>query len=313
MESRVLEKLEQFDQKDWEEAVLLLQEEIHPVDRDAVWIWFSFWPLKLWDALQKPEELEELIREWRLRGNYRLADQLDQSVSYLYGSRWWPEVKKAVLSWDGESKAIAELVRGTSAPLAARLGVSPDLLTGITAVAWMALRQVGPDSFGAAVDAVSPSSRRSSPESIAERRERNREPGFWERLVSGADRRHRVYFDEKRPGEFFQAREEQDLSMASRSDERDYQSVDPRCLEGPIPFECRSGSCGHCWVGILGGRERLAEQTDFERQRLLYFGYLSPHVKSESHPVIRLACQSHCHGDVTLVIPPWNGMLDGRL
>jgi hypothetical protein len=52
--------------------------------------------------------------------------------------------------------------------------------------------------------------------------------------------------------------------------------------------------------------------TPFERQRLRHFGYASTEIEGESYPYIRLSCQSRCFGDVVLVVPPWNGVLDGR-
>ncbi len=313
MKTGPLDHLRQLKQGAWDRLVAELSPEIHPVDRDAVAIWFSFWPLKLWDALESVENLEELERDWRLTGDYRLSEQLDRSVDFLYGSRWWPQVKEAVLESlekAGESSELRELVRSTVERLASSLKVTPDLLTGVTTLAWAALCQVGAERF-AQVSGASVGRRRSSPAKIVQRRQQSGQGilGF----LRGADRRHRVVFDERRRQGFFQAREGQDLSMASRSDSRDYQSKDPRRLEGPIPFECRSASCGFCWIGILGGRDRLGKQGAHERKRLRFFGYLSPDGVEESHPLIRLACQSQCYGDVTAVIPPWNGMLEGRL
>jgi hypothetical protein len=52
--------------------------------------------------------------------------------------------------------------------------------------------------------------------------------------------------------------------------------------------------------------------TSFERERLRYFGYDAVNSPDDSHPLIRLACQAQCHGDVTLAISPWNGELDRR-
>ena len=254
------------------------------------------------------------MRDWRLTGDYRLSDQLDRSVDFLYGSRWWRQVKEAVLeSLEAAREAgpVSELVESTVQLLEDRLKVGRELLLGVTVVAWMALRQVGAERFA---EVSETSNRRSlrSPEKIVQGRDRQRSPGLLG-FLSGADRRYRVVFDERWRRGSFEAREGQDLSMASRSDRRDFQSTDPRRLEGPIPFECRSASCGFCWIGVLGGRDRLGEQGAHERKRLRFFGYLSPDGTEESHPVIRLACQSQCFGDLTIVIPAWNGMLEGQL
>ena len=99
--------------------------------------------------------------------------------------------------------------------------------------------------------------------------------------------------------------------MASSCDKRDFRSQDHRRIAGPVPAECRSGACGYCWIGVLGGQENLSDVTDFEKKRLHHFGYVPREVEVGPHSHIRLACQSKCYGDVSVVIPPWNGVLDG--
>ncbi|HEY7819542.1 MAG TPA: hypothetical protein VIG29_15065, partial [Vicinamibacteria bacterium] len=81
---------------------------------------------------------------------------------------------------------------------------------------------------------------------------------------------------------------------------------------GPVPVECRVGSCGYCWIGLLAGREKLSPITPFERERLRYFGYDTVNAPDDPTPLVRLACQSQCHGDVTVAIAPWNGELSRR-
>ena len=116
-------------------------------------------------------------------------------------------------------------------------------------------------------------------------------------------------FDESAPDSFYEALEGQDLSMASGSDARDFQELDPRRIAGPVPVQCRSGACGYCWIGVLSGQENLSEMTAFEKRRLEYFGYAPPKEIARKHPSVRLACQSKCYGDVSIVVPPWNGVL----
>jgi ferredoxin len=69
---------------------------------------------------------------------------------------------------------------------------------------------------------------------------------------------------------------------------------------------CRSAACGTCWIGILGGARKLSDVERLEASRIKEFGYIN---STEPTPVIRLACQSIASGNVTIVIPPWNGML----
>ena len=102
------------------------------------------------------------------------------------------------------------------------------------------------------------------------------------------------------------------VATAAELDKRAYQVEDARCFEGmgPIPVECRSGKCGTCWVGVLGGNERMAPMGDWERKRLGYFGYCDGGFESlaEERPRIRLACQAQAEGSVSIVIPPWCGV-----
>ena len=102
------------------------------------------------------------------------------------------------------------------------------------------------------------------------------------------------------------------IATAAAKEEWEYRSMDYRRSEGPIPVECRIGSCGYCWVGVLSGKDNLSELSDYERKRLQYFGYDQVNDPSDSRPPIRLACQAQCEGDVTLAIAPWNGELKRR-
>src|SRR5258706_15899648 len=85
---------------------------------------------------------------------------------------------------------------------------------------------------------------------------------------------------------------------------RDWVANDARRTEGPIPVECRSASCGTCWVGVLGGADRLNDVAAREGKKIKEFGYIDT---AEPKPLIRLACQAQAQGAVSVVIPPWNG------
>jgi ferredoxin len=103
----------------------------------------------------------------------------------------------------------------------------------------------------------------------------------------------------------------QDIATGAQSDNREYRSKDARCIpgEGPIPVECRAASCGTCWIGVLAGADRLSpiDPAD-EGKRLGVFGYRQAKTPA-GVPMIRLACQARPSGDVTFVIPPWNGII----
>jgi ferredoxin len=80
--------------------------------------------------------------------------------------------------------------------------------------------------------------------------------------------------------------------------------------DGPLPTECRSAACGTCWIGVLGGNERLSPMQPLERRRLARFGYIDT---DEARPIIRLACKAHAHGNATLAVPPWNAIAGNYL
>ena len=90
--------LAQHDERAWSEALDLLLPLIHPVDQDAVRVWFAFWPLHLYRIVLESENLDQTAQSLEMRGHYQLEDQLESSLGFLFGSRYWPEVKEAVSS-----------------------------------------------------------------------------------------------------------------------------------------------------------------------------------------------------------------------
>jgi ferredoxin len=104
---------------------------------------------------------------------------------------------------------------------------------------------------------------------------------------------------------------EEEVASASQKDRtRDWQSLDSRCWEGPVPIECTSASCGTCWVGVVGGQEKLSEPSARERKQMKVFGYNQP---DEARPFLRLACQAKATGNVSIVIPPWNAVFGKKV
>jgi uncharacterized 2Fe-2S/4Fe-4S cluster protein (DUF4445 family) len=60
---------------------------------------------------------------------------------------------------------------------------------------------------------------------------------------------------------------------------------------------------------VIGGAEKLSAVDPHERKRVKVFGYAE---SDGDRPLIRLACQARAEGAVSIVIPPWNGII-GRL
>lgn len=310
--SALLDFLQARTQRDWLDALDEIGPAIHPVDRDATRIWFAFWPLDLEQALASPQGAEETARLMDLEGNWRLEAQIDSSVSFLYGAHHWRAAKKAIASLDEpEKRSLAATIRRVARSAAESEKVDEGLTLGISAAGLMILRQVGAEAFERVVStsASGPLLPR-SPERVLAARERK--SGGLLSFIKGVNRTWEVRWEEREPRAVLHAINGQDIAMAGASDGGDYRARDYRRTDGPVPVECRVGSCGYCWIGLLAGRENLSEMTAFERERLRYFGYDTVNGENDSKPLVRLACQSQCHGDLTLTIPPWNGELNRR-
>ncbi|NJM52683.1 MAG: 2Fe-2S iron-sulfur cluster binding domain-containing protein [Blastocatellia bacterium] len=104
---------------------------------------------------------------------------------------------------------------------------------------------------------------------------------------------------------------DEDIATASAKDHsQDWKAKDERCWEGVVPVECRSASCGTCWVGVLGGKEKLSDVSPREVKQMKIFGYQQP---EEAKPYLRLACQARISGNTTIIIPPWNGVFGRKV
>ncbi|MCA1849829.1 MAG: (2Fe-2S)-binding protein [Acidobacteria bacterium] len=305
--------LDRHDDEAWSKVVQGLLPSIHEVDRAATRIWFHFYPLALLRALQRSEDSERLAAQLLLQGDYYLKDQIDSSHKFLYGHRFWPEVKRAVAErareFD-ESPEGADLlaeIREIAKRVAAKTKAQDSLLTGITAVALMTLQHVGTEAFEAAPGKVLIEERaaRKSPEQVLRERARDDRQGVFGFLKT-VDKEWTVTYDESDERARYKMKHQTDLAYGAASDQsRDWRAVDPRRVEGPIPVECRSASCGTCWVGVLGGAEKLSDVARLEGKRIKEFGYIET---DEPKPLIRLACQAQVSGAVSIVIPPWNGV-----
>lgn len=304
--------LDQQDEAAWSEAVRALLPSIHEVDRTATQIWFSFYPVSLFRALRQAEDPELLARQLLIQGTYTLRDQIDASHKFLYGHRFWPEVKKGLeeyaSSFDAdEQKPLADRIREVARVAAAGLKVEESLVMGIAAVAFMTATQAGMEAFRAAPGTISIDRKhaRKSPEKVLAERAKDDSQGLLGFLRT-VDSQWTVTYDENEQDARFKAIHEEELASASAKDKSlDWRALDERCIEGPIPVECRSASCGTCWVGVLGGAEKLTAVNALEGKKIKEFGYINT---DEPQPIIRLACMARATGAVSIVIPPWNGV-----
>lgn len=304
--------LERQDGQDWTTALAELLPAIHEVDRAATQIWFKFYPVDLYRALEEAPDREKLAQRLLIQGRYRLAEQIDTSHTFLYGHRFWPDAREAVTQRlktfaGGEGATLAGEITQTAEAIGARLRIDPSLVAGITAVAYMTLTQVGAPEFAATRGTVNIDSRhaRLSPEAVLQDRAKDNSQGMFGFLKT-VNKSWDVTYDENDKRAHFKLMNEEELaSAAARDQSRNWRDFDSRCIEGPIPVECRSASCGTCWVGVLGGAEKLGDVGRREGRRIKEFGYDDT---SEPKPLIRLACQAQSYGAVSIVIPPWNGV-----
>jgi ferredoxin len=304
--------LERQDEAEWTACLDSLLPAIHEVDRTATQIWFAFYPLSLFRALRQAEDPAALARRLLIQGAYYLRDQIDASHKFLYGHRYWPEVKKAVeehaASFDAQLAApLAAQIRDVASAVAGRLKVEESLLTGITATAFMTVAQAGLALFKAAPGTMQIDRKHAgqSPERVLRERAKDDSQGLLGFLKT-VDSEWTVTYDETQERASYKLMHMEELaSGAARDKSRDWRAADPRCIEGPIPVECRSASCGTCWVGVLGGAEKLSDVSVREGKQIKDFGYIKT---DEPKPIIRLACMAQGLGAVSIVIPPWNGV-----
>ena len=309
-------QFEQFlaghDEEAWAASLTTLLRSVHDVDKNATQIWFSFFPLSLFCAFEAADDPELLAAQLLVRGVYPLKQQVDSSHKFLYGHRYWPEVKKAVETFAlnfaaGDAGGLSDHILKVAREVAQTLKVDQSLTVGITAVAFMTVRQAGLPAFKSAKGEMLLDRRhaKKSADQILRERAVDDGQGLFGFLKT-VDKKWTVTHDENDDAAKYKLNNAQDLAWGAEADRsRNWREIDPRRPEGPIPVECRSASCGTCWVGVLGGAEKLSDVAVREGKKIKEFGYVDT---TEPKPLIRLACQAQALGAVSVVIPPWNGV-----
>ncbi|HQR35325.1 MAG TPA: 2Fe-2S iron-sulfur cluster-binding protein [Blastocatellia bacterium] len=306
--------LDKLDDAAWATLILDLQPAIHSVDQKATRIWFAFYPIKLHRALNKSADPDAIAKSLILKGKYRLADQVDSSAEFLYGHRYWPQVKAAVANQANtvSGAPLEAQIRDVARKVAGDVKADVSLLVGITAVAFCTLQQVGLAAFKQpAVSGRYGAQWKQSADQVVADRAKDDSQGVFGFLRS-INKNFTVNYREYEPGCSFKLISGQDVTMAGRQYDRDYHAEDARCMpgEGPIPVECRAASCGTCWVGVLSDGHKLSPPNQREIDRWRYFGYEG--FTGDADSPIRLACQMKALGNVSLVVSPWSGMI-GKL
>lgn len=309
--------LSQHGEEAWAATLTTLLRSIHEVDKNATQIWFAFYPLSLFTALRDAHHRDELARDLLLQGDYELKNQIDSSHKFLFGHRYWPQVKKAVEAFSdnfdpGSKGTLADHILHVAGEAAQTARVNASLTIGITAVAFMTVQQAGLDAFKSAKGEMLLDKKhtKKSPEQVLRERAVDDSQGLLGFLRT-VDKKWTVTYDETDADARYKLNHVQDLAWGAADDRtRNWREIDPRRIEGPIPVECRSASCGTCWVGVLGGAEKLSDVAAREGKKIKEFGYIDT---TEPKPLIRLACQAQALGAVSIVIPPWNGVFGKHL
>ena len=315
MNKPFIEYLHSFNESDWLAAIDELLPCIHEVDRNAVQIWFRFYPLSLQRFIESAEDREETLRGMAMQGDFELSSQIDTSHHFLYGHRYWPTVKRKiekVAEEFGGEPSLVDLIKEVAVRVGKKHNVERNLTNAIAAVGLATLNQVGTEAFFATTGEVEAPSgiMKKSPDQIVAERAKDDSQGVFGFLKT-VDKKFSVAFTGCHTSGKFPVINQEEIATASQKDHsQEWQSQDTRCWEGPVPIECTAASCGTCWVGVLGGQEKLTEVDRRERRQMKVFGYNQP---DDAKPFLRLACQARAEGNVTIVIPPWNGVFGRKV
>ena len=308
--------LEKFNEADWLAAVEELLPCIHEVDRNALQIWFRFYPLDLMRFIDAAEDRDEALRGFALQGDFELKDQVDTSHHFFYGHRYWKTVKAAIeaeaVVFTDQTPMLVEEIKAIGMLVAEKLKIERQMVNAMVTIGLATLNQTGLEAFKAASGEVEKPTEimSKSPNAVIAERAKDDSQGLFGFLKT-VDKKFSVKYSNGRLDGKFDIMNDQEIATASARDQsRDWKQQDERCWEGVVPVECLSASCGTCWVGVLGGEDKLSPVSPRETRSMSVFGYNQP--ESEK-PFLRLACQAKAFGNVSVVIPPWNGVFGKKV
>jgi ferredoxin len=303
----------QFGSRDWLASIEELLPTIHPVDREAVQIWFRFFPIDLKRYLDAAEDREAAINGLAILGNFELKDQIDTSHHFLYGHRYWKSVKDVVGEVEIDAgHELRELIDFVADQVANRENVGKNLTLAISAIGLATVAHVGIEAFSASTGEVQKPAglMGKTPDQIVTERAKDDSQGLFGFLKT-VNKTFSINFASLYSNGKFPIVHDQQVTHASaQAKSPEWQEMDRRCWEGPIPVECTSAACGTCWIGVVGGAEKLTPVQSRERRAMKVFGYNQPEGEK---PFLRLACQTKASGNVSIVIPPWNGVFGKKV
>lgn len=308
--------LNQLNESEWLKTIADFSPAIHKVDQNATQIWFRFHPLALLRFIESAEDKEKTLQKLAMQGDFDLKEQIDSSHKFLYGHRFWKtvkeEIEKRAENFDDSNADLKTEIEQIASAVSDKTKTGKSLTLGISAIGLMTLTQVGLVAFKSAKgETEKPKGLMTgTPDKIVAERAKDDSQGIFGFLKT-IDKKFTVFWQDKKSNGKFTLINNEELASASAQDQtQNWRDRDERCWEGVIPVECRSASCGTCWVGILAGEEKLSEVQRLERKQMKVFGYKQP---DEVKPFMRLACQAKAHGNVTIVIPAWNGVFGKKV
>ena len=301
---------------EWLAAIEEMLPCIHEVDRNAVQIWFRFYPVDLHRFVESAEDRDATLHGFAMQGQFELKDQIDTSHHFLYSHRYWKTVKAAIeaetVVFKDDPATLVEEIKAIAMAVAEKLKIERQMVNALVAIGLATLDQVGAEAFKAAAGEVEkPTGLMSkSPNAVIAERAKDASQGILGFLKT-INKKFAIHYDNGRVTGDFDIMNEQEIAGASALDRsKDWHAQDERCWEGVVPVECTSAACGTCWVGVVGGENKLSPVTPRESKAMKIFGYNQP---DGEQPFLRLACQAKATGDATIVIPPWNAVFGKKV
>jgi hypothetical protein len=243
--------LQKFTEPDWQIALDRVLPSIHEVDRNAVQIWFRFYPLALQQYLSGAPDLEESARSVAIQGDFGLEDRIDTSHAFLYGHRYWKHVKAAIEAeariLDNADTRLSDEIEKIATIASEEVRADTSLLLAISAVGLMTLAQVGLEKFKASRgETIKPKGLMAkSADAIVADRKKDDSQGLFGFLKT-VDKKFSVIHNEAK-GERFEIMNDQEIASASANDRsQKWQEKDPRCWEGPVPVRLVWHLLGWC-------------------------------------------------------------------
>ncbi|MEQ1603905.1 MAG: hypothetical protein ABL999_03475 [Pyrinomonadaceae bacterium] len=316
MSNALTEYLSKFSEAEWLAAVDELLPCVHDVDKDAMQIWFRFYPLDLKRFLDAAEDREAAELGVALLGDFGLDGKVDSSHHFLYGHRHWKTVKAAIeaetVVFKESTPTLIEEIKAIGMVVAEKLHVERQMINAMVIIGLATLNQVGIEAFKAAPGEVEKPKgiMAKSPNAVIADRAKDDSQGLFGFLKTVNKRFSIAWENAKSQGKFAIVNEQEVSSASSNDRSQNWQEQDTRCWEGVVPVECVSASCGTCWVGVLGGAEKLTEVSRRERRAMKVFGYNQP---EGDRPFLRLACQAKATGNATIIIPAWNAVFGKKV